>query len=51
MNGKSLKRNRKLRNEDYLILFLNKASLLCLIWSFNLDFFKAVCVAFKYFVL
>ena len=49
MNGKSLKMNRKLCNEDSLIPFLNKASLLCLIWAFKLDFFKAVCIAFKYF--
>ena len=35
MNDKSLKKNKKLRNQDYVKPFLNRTSLLCLTWSFK----------------
>ena len=38
MNDKSLKSNRKLFNQGYVI---SRTSLLCLTWSFNLSLFKA----------
>ena len=48
MNGKPFQRTKNLRNEDYVVPFLNRISLLFLT-SFNLGFFKSVSIAFKFF--
>ena len=50
MNDKSLKRNRKLHHQDYLIPFVSKTSLFCLTWTFNLDIiFKTIRIAARVF--
>ena len=49
MNGKTWKRNTIPSNQDYVIPFLNKTSLLCLTFSLNLDLFKAIHSASKFF--
>ena len=40
MDDKSLKRNRKLCNQENLVPFLNKTSSLYLTWSFNSGLFN-----------
>ena len=48
-NDKSLTRSRKLCSKDYAMSFLNRASLFCLTWSFNLGLFKTINIASKFF--
>ena len=42
-------KNRKLHNNYYIMPFLNRKRLLCLIWSFNFMLFKTIHIAFKFF--
>lgn len=49
MNDKSLKSNKKLHNQDYVIPFVNRTSLSNLTWSFNLGNFKPIHIASKFF--
>lgn len=48
MDDKSLKRNRKLRNQENLVPFMNKTSSLYLTWSFNSGLCKEMHIPSKF---